>query len=167
MSADHDKSAVSNRTMEVVTAAVLGGLGGILIWDSRRIGFGWADDGPQAGYFPFYIGVILLVTSLINLLSALRAPDKGADSFLSRMQLRMVLSLLIPTTVFVIVIKWLGIYLSSALLIGWFMMRMGGFSLVKTLAVGLGVSSFLFVMFEIWFGVPLPKGPIENLLGFA
>jgi putative tricarboxylic transport membrane protein len=167
MSSDHDKSAVSNRTMEVITAAVLGGLGGILIWDSRRIGFGWADDGPQAGYFPFYIGVILVGVSIINLISAMRSGDEGSAAFLSRNQLRMVMSLLIPTTIFVIAVKWLGIYLSSALLISWFMRRMGGFSIAKTLAVSLGVACFLFAMFEIWFGVPLPKGPIENLLGFA
>jgi hypothetical protein len=79
----------------------------------------------------------------------------------------MVMALLVPTTVFVIIIKWTGIYLASILLISWFMRRLGGFSYLKTLAVSLGVSLSLFVMFEIWFKVPLPKGPIEAALGFV
>ena len=36
-----------------------------------------------------------------------------------------------------------------------------------SLAVGIGVPLALFLMFERWFLVPLPKGPLEALLGFA
>jgi putative tricarboxylic transport membrane protein len=162
----HDKAAASNRSLEIFTAAVLFGLGVLLITDSMRVGFGWGIDGPEAGYFPFYIGVFLCIASVINLVAAFR-DKKGKEAFLTRIQLRMVMSLLIPTTVFVIVIGWIGIYLAMILLISWFMRRMGKFSYAKTAAVSLGVSLFLFGMFEIWFGVPLPKGPIEAMLGFA
>ncbi len=162
----HDKAAASNRSLEIFTAAALFGLGILLITDSVRVGFRWGMDGPEAGYFPFYIGVFLCVASVINFFAAFR-DKKAKEAFLTRIQLRMVLSLLIPTTVFVIAIAWLGIYLSMILLISWFMRRMGKFSYGKTAAVSLGVSLFLFGMFEIWFGVPLPKGPIEAALGFA
>lgn len=167
MSLKHpDKAAASNRSLELFTAAALFGIGILLITDSMRVGFGWGFDGPESGYFPFYIGVILCVTSIINAVLALR-DKKGKDTFLTRHQLGMVLSLLIPTAVFVIVIQWIGLYLASTLLIAWFMRHMGHFAYAKTAAVSIGFSAFMFAMFEIWFKVPLPKGPIEAMLGFS
>jgi putative tricarboxylic transport membrane protein len=161
------KAAASNRSLEFVTAAILFGLGLVLISDSMRVGYGWGFDGPQAGYFPFYIGVILCIASVINFIGAVRDKKSATEVFLTRAQLRMVLSLLIPTTVFVIIIKWLGIYLSGTLLIAWFMRRMGHFAYWKTAAVSLGFSVVMFLMFEVWFKVPLPKGPIEAMVGFS
>jgi putative tricarboxylic transport membrane protein len=35
----------------------------------------------------------------------------------------------------------------------------------KTAAVALGVSVVFFLLFEVWFKVPLPKGPLESWLG--
>lgn len=162
-----DKAAASRRSLELVVAAALFALGIILIVDSRRIGTGWADDGPQAGYFPFYIGLLLCAASVINLVASLRNAKHASEVFLTRTQLKMVLSLLIPTTIFVLAIKWIGIYVASTILIAWFMKRLGGFSYLKTAAVSIGVSAFLFAMFEIWFKVPLPKGPLEAAFGFA
>lgn len=162
-----DKAAASRRSLELVVAAALFALGVVLIMDSQRIGTGWADDGPQAGYFPFYIGILLCAASVINIIGALRDKEVAQEVFLTRNQLKMVMSLLIPTTIFVFAVKWLGIYLSSTLLIAWFMKRLGGFNYLKTALVSIGVSAFLFSMFEIWFKVPLPKGPLEAMLGFA
>jgi putative tricarboxylic transport membrane protein len=162
-----DKAAASNRSLEFVTAAVLFGLGLVLIKDSIRVGNGWGFDGPQAGYFPFYIGVILCAVSVINFIGALRDKKSATEVFLTRHQLGMVMSLLVPTTIFVIVIKWLGIYLSATLLIAWFMRRMGHFAYGKTALVSLGFSVVMFLLFEVWFKVPLPKGPIEAMLGFS
>lgn len=162
-----DKAAASNRSLEIVTAAILFGLGIVLITDSIRVGNGWGFDGPQSGYFPFYVGLILCAASVINVIGALRDRKSKTEVFLTRHQLGMVLSLLVPTAVFVIVIKWLGIYLSATLLIAWFMRRMGHFAYAKTAAVSLGYSIVMFLMFEVWFKVPLPKGPIEAMLGFS
>ena len=160
-----EPSAASVRSLETVTAAVLFALGVTLIADSLRVGAGWADDGPQSGYFPFYIGIFLCISSLVNFIQALRDPETKTEAFLTINQTKMVMSLLIPTTIFVIVIGFLGIYLSSALLMAWFMIKMGGFKLPITIAVSLGIPAALFALFEIWFTMPLPKGPIEQLLG--
>jgi hypothetical protein len=162
-----DKTVASNRSLEIITAAILFTLGLVMIVDSRRVGMAWADDGPQSGYFPFYVGLILCTACVINLVAALRDKAASEQAFLTHSQFKMVMALLVPTTVFVIIIKWTGIYLASILLISWFMRRLGGFSYLKTLAVSLGVFLSLFVMFEIWFKVPLPKGPIEAALGFV
>lgn len=167
MSEHHDPAAASNRSLELVTAAVLFALGVLMITDSLRLGVGWADDGPKAGYFPFYIGLILCFACLVNVINSVRDPQSKQEVFLTRHQLKMVMSLLLPTTVFVIAVGFLGLYLSAFGLIAWFMKRLGGFSWITAIAVSVGVPAFLYAMFEIWFGVPLPKGPIEQLLGLG
>ena len=162
---DQSPAAASVRSLEIVTAAILFALGVTLIADSLRIGAGWTDDGPQSGYFPLYIGIFLCAASLVNFVRAIRSTEMKAQVFLTRHQTKMVMSLLVPTTVFVIAIGWLGIYVSSALLIGWFMKRLGGFPAVTTILVSLGIPGILFCLFEIWFKILLPKGPLEQLLG--
>ena len=85
--ATDDRSAASVRSLETVTAAVLFALGGVLIADSLRIGAGWTDEGPQSGYFPFYIGLFLCISSLVNFVRAIRDPETAAEAFLTRHQI--------------------------------------------------------------------------------
>ena len=47
--------------MLLVLALVLG-------YDNWRTGASWEADGPQAGYFPFYLSVLLGAASLYGLL---------------------------------------------------------------------------------------------------
>jgi putative tricarboxylic transport membrane protein len=155
--------------VEAVTALLLAGIGAAAMWDSRRLGAGWGAEGPQSGYFPFWIGAVLLLASLCNLALALRAQRRAANGgglFVTWPQLRMVLSVLLPTALYVAVIPFAGLYLASALLVVWFMMRLGGFPWWMSGAAGLATALVAFVVFEQWFLVALPKGPIEAWLGY-
>jgi len=71
-----------------------------------------------------------------------------------------------PMAIYVGLIFPLGIYVAPALLIAWFMLPHGKHAVALTVAVALGVPLFFFVVFERWFLVALPKGPLETLLGF-
>ncbi|MFZ4408816.1 MAG: tripartite tricarboxylate transporter TctB family protein [Paracraurococcus sp.] len=158
---------VTRATMEVATSLTLALIGAAAIWDSARIGAGWGADGPQSGYFPFWIGVILAGSSFANMLPFLRG--RGAaqgELFVSWPQLRLVMSVLVPTVFYVAAIPLVGIYLSSAVLVGYFMMRLGAFTWRSAVPAGLATAVVAFVTFEIWFLVGLPKGPIEDFLGF-
>ena len=158
--------AIGARWPEVVVAGLLAALAAVVVADSLRVGIGWADDGPRSGYFPFYIGVLLLASSLAVLLSQLRRWRSSGEVFALRRQLRSVLAVFLPMVVYVGFIKLLGIYVASALLIGFFMLRHGKHRLAITAVVSVGVPLALFFVFERWFLVPLPKGPIERWLGF-
>jgi hypothetical protein len=162
---NEERSATNRRSMEVVVAFILLVLGIVVVLDSLRLGASWADDGPQAGYFPFYIGVVICATSLHTLARALRM--RSDVSFVSTRALRLVLTVLVPTVVYVAAIQWLGLYVSSSLFIAAFMWRLGRYRIPLVAAVSIGVSGALFAMFEIWFTLPLPKGPIEAALGFG
>ena len=67
-----EASAASKRTLEIVTAVFFLLVGSVVMWDSSRIGAGWGSEGPQSGYFPFYIGLLMNVASVVNLLLALK-----------------------------------------------------------------------------------------------
>jgi len=155
----------SLRAMEIATAVVLIAAGGIAITDSLRIGAGWGTDGPKSGYFPFWLGVILIAASLGNLVAALRT-RQAAGSFATWGQLRIVGSVLLPTTIYVAAIPFAGIYVASAALVAFFMIRFGAFRWRTALPAGVAAALVAFVTFEQWFLVALPKGPVETFLGY-
>lgn len=156
--------------VEAATSLLLAAVGAAAIWDSRRLGAGWGAEGPQSGYFPFWIGALLLAASLGILARALRGRRvAGADAgatFVTWPQLRLVLSVLLPTALYVAAIPFAGLYLASAVLVVWFMMRLGGFRWWNAVPAGLAVALVAFVVFDLWFLVALPKGPVETWLGY-
>jgi hypothetical protein len=154
----------SHRAMEMAAAAFLGLLGLITIIGSIRVGIGWGAEGPQSGFFPFYVGVIIILTSAVNLVRAV--PEKTGAVFAEWGQLRQVMAVVVPTAVYVFAIPYTGIYFASAVLIAFFMVWLGKYRAAMAAAVSIGVPLLLFLMFEKWFLVPLPKGPIETFLGF-
>lgn len=161
-----DAKVVGSRGPEVGVAAFLLAIGALVVGDSLRVGIGWADDGPRSGYFPFYVGLFLIGASGWTLLRALlgRSPLKAV--FATRAQLGQVLAVLLPMVVYVAAIAGLGIYVASFALIAYFMKRHGRYGWPLTVAVSAGVPIAFFLLFERWFLVLLPKGPLEAALGF-
>jgi len=165
--ADNDgRPLATNRAMEIVVALVLLGGCALVISDSVRIGFGWREgEGPAPGYYPFWVAVILGVSSLVNLVSALRGHGAG-EIFVSLRPFGRVLAVLIPSLIYVALIGYIGIYVASAIFIFVFMIAVGRENPFKAIGVGAIVPIVLFFMFEKWFLVPLPKGPFEAWLGY-
>jgi putative tricarboxylic transport membrane protein len=183
--ADQGRPLLSNRTMEIVVALALLGGSAIVIYDCVRIGFGWREgEGPAPGYYPFWVATILAASSLVNLANALRGHGAG-EIFVSSRPFGRVLAVLVPSLVYVALIgglslgpvpsigilepvriPGLGIYVASAIFIFAFMIIIGRENAFKATAVAILVPLALFFMFEKWFLVPLPKGPLEAWLGY-
>ncbi|WP_421997259.1 tripartite tricarboxylate transporter TctB family protein [Reyranella sp.] len=149
--------------VEAGVAAFMILLGLVTIAGSLKVGTGWGAEGPMSGFFPFWIGLIVVATSAFNLVRALSHGSRR--TFATWGELGQVLKVVVPLTLYVAAIPWLGIYLSSALLIAGFMRWIGRYGWLLTLAISLGLPVLAYVTFEIWFLVPLPKGPIEDWLG--
>lgn len=160
----------SLRAWDAAVAVAFLAFGALVMWDSRRLGVEWASDGPQAGYFPYFIGLLICVSSVVNLVSAFGQGESGRRAFVEWHQLKMILIVMVPCVIYValIVNPWysLGIYEASAVFIAFFMAYLGKYKWPKIAAVAIGTMTVFFLMFEVWFKVPLPKGPIEALLGF-
>jgi hypothetical protein len=163
--AQQDRPAATYRTVELAVAVLAFVFGAIVVADSARLGAGWADDGPQAGYFPFYIGLVICLGSAWVFVSTWRKREAGRDPFVLRGQLAQIMTLLVPAIVYVAVIGFVGIYVSSLVFMAYFMGRHGRHRWWVTTLVAIGLPVVLFMMFEVWFKTPLPKGPLEALLG--
>lgn len=152
------------RAVDLATASVLILLGGVVVLDSMRIGIGWGTDGPRSGFFPFWLGAILILASLTIGLRAWRRST--AEPFVTREQLGPVLKVLWPATAMVILIKPLGLYVAAALYMGFYMRWVGRHGWLAVALCAIGVPLLTFVVFETWFLVPMPKGPLEAWLGY-
>lgn len=148
----------------VAVATLLVGI--VMMADSLRIGIGWADDGPRGGYFPFRTGAIICIASGVILLKALYGKHRNHELFIPWDRFKMVLAVLIPTVLYVLATQFIGIYVASALFIGGFMRAIGRFNWSKVILISVVTSVILFWMFEMQFMTPLPKGPLESLLGY-
>jgi roadblock/LC7 domain-containing protein len=135
------------------------------IYGSIKVGIGWGAEGPRAGFFPFYVSLAVLISCAVNLAKVVASADDG-QLFAEWGQIRQVLAVVVPTAIYVAAIPFLGIYVASALLIIAFMKWLGKYNWFMSVAVGVVVPILTFLMFEVWFLVPLPKGPLENFLGY-
>lgn len=158
-----DARGISTRSVEMAVAAALFALGALVAFKSWQLGAGWRDDGPGAGYFPFYIALLICVSCAVVAARAFAGP--GDTLFVTFGQLRLVMTVLLPSLGYVVAVQLLGLYIGSVLFIAGFMIRVGGYHWVKGLVVALAVMVLAFLMFEVWFKVPLYKGAV-NLLGF-
>jgi len=155
----------SHRSVEIGVAAFMALLALIGIYGSLKIGIGWGSEGPKAGFFPFYVCLAVVIACAVNLAKIFASPNDG-HLFARWDQLKLVLAVVIPAAIYVAIIPYLGIYVASALLIVVFMKWLGEYPWTHALAVGAVVPILTFLMFEMWFLVPLPKGPIEKFLGY-
>ena len=153
----------SHRAVEIGVAVAILLFAAIIIYGAWLAGINWGAEGPRAGFFPFYVGLVILIATIFNLARALTSDRERL--FADWGQLRQVMSVVIPTAIYVALVPWLGLYVASFLLIAVFMKWLGKYKWTLTLAVAIGVPVLAFLMFEKWFLVPLPKGPLEDFLG--
>jgi putative tricarboxylic transport membrane protein len=162
-----DSPAVaSTRTVELVVSLLLIALALTLGWDNWRTGISWDSTGPQAGYFPFYLSVILACASLYGFVVTLLEREEASDTFVTRAQLRRVMAVFVPTLLFCLATQFLGMYVASFLLIAIFMRMVGKIALWKSLLTAFLFTAIMFVTFDIAFDVIMPKGPLEAAFGY-
>jgi len=164
---EHEPALVSMRTADIVVACLFLVASAIVIKDATRLGFNWRpNEGPAPGYFPFYIAVVMAISSAVNLTRAILSKAEAEETLTTRMGVLRMSAIFVPALIYVFATGYIGIYVASAIYIAAFMYFFGKFAIWKSLAVALSISAVSFMMFEVWFLVPLPKGPIESAFGF-
>jgi len=154
----------TQRSVELGTALTIGAFAVLVIYGSLLAGIGWGFEGPKAGFFPFYIGLIIVGATVVNLVTIVRDNEKRL--FADTESLWKVASVALPTAVFIALIYVLGMYVSGALLIAYFMLVISKYAWLRSALVAILVPLVTFVVFEKWFLVALPKGPLEHFLGY-
>ena len=162
-STDEPRSGVATWVVEAVVAFLILVMGVVVAQGSWSLGARWTSDGPGSGYFPFYIGLILCIAGGGTMLQALFSKNRNTDIFVDRVQLRRVLSVLIPAVIYVLVVQLVGLYVASAVYIAVFMIVLGEYSPLRSVIVAVIVNALFFLMFGVWFKVPLYKGMVDPL----
>jgi len=152
------------RAADIVTASVLMSLGGLVFYDAVRLGFGWGADGPQSGFFPAWLAIIMIASCGIILVQAVRSGD--AKPFVTREQVKRVMLVLVPVLVYILALNFIGLYVASAIYMAFYMRWVGRHSWPVVLVIAIGIPIGTFFVFEKWFLVPMPKGPLEAWLGY-
>jgi putative tricarboxylic transport membrane protein len=158
-------SVVDTRSVEIFVSLLLLALAVTLGYDNWRTGIAWDSTGPQSGYFPFYLSVILAGASLYGLIATFFARRESSDTFVTRAQLRRVMLVFVPTALFCLATQYLGLYVASFLLIAGFMRMVGKIALWKSLLTAFIFTAIMFVTFDLAFDVIMPKGPLEAAFG--
>jgi len=158
-----DLASVSTRTLEIAVALILFAVGALVVYDSYRLGSKWGSDGPQSGYFPFYIGLLICISSVVTLAQAVSAKTSAGKPFVRWGPFKRVLTVLLPAALYVLCVKFVGLYVASAVYIAIFMIWLGKYAWWKSIAVGVVINAIFFMMFEVWFKVPLFKGELNPL----
>jgi len=176
-------SLVRRRTAEIATAVAVALTGAVVVAESLTHDVGWNETGPGSGYFPVRIGVLLIALAMVRLLqnsprgagsastseslaSGLVGPASGPAgtiSFVTGDELRRSLSVFWPTAALVVAMFPLGCYVPSGVYLAWMMRRHGGHGWLLSAAYGGAVMVAFFLVFDLWFRVPLAKGPLEAL----
>lgn len=162
---ENSPAVVGSKTVEMAVYVLLLALGALLGWDNWRTGASWDSTGPQAGYFPFYLSLILAGASIYGLISIGVTAPASFGAFVTRAQLRRVMQVFVPTFLFCLVTEFLGLYVASFLLVAGFMGFIGRIAWWKSLLTAAVFIILMFVTFDVAFNVIMPKGPLEAALG--
>lgn len=163
----NQNSLVSMRTVEIAVALMFLVFAIVVMQGSIKLGSSWGSDGPQAGYFPFYISLIILISSSATLIQAIRQKELSNETFVDKGPFRQVLAVLVPAFFFTLSMQLIGIYVSAAIYIAFFMIWIGKYAVWKSIALGVAISVALYMMFEYWFQIPLPSGSLINPLALV
>jgi putative tricarboxylic transport membrane protein len=148
------------RKADIVIALLFMAIGLILVFDAVRLGFQWGVTGPESGLFPFYLGLGLIICSLLTLrtIYAKYKKDGYNKDLMPEGALKSILWVLIPSTAMVIIMEFVGLHIAAGLFLGFYMRAVGKIGWVTTLLVSFLVPMSLYIAFDKLFLVPLPQG---------
>jgi putative tricarboxylic transport membrane protein len=153
------------RTAEITTSTILLAISALVIYEAFRLGFGWGLEGPQPGFFIFWLGAGLAACSLVTIGRVLFAGPVLWQRFFPTAAWSEVLRVFLPMAGAILLMEFLGFYIAAAVYLAFFMRWVGGFSWKMLLLVAFLFAVSHYYVFEKWFLVPLPKGLLEPYIG--
>jgi putative tricarboxylic transport membrane protein len=149
-------------TSETAAALALCATGVMVVWLSRDLPY-WIDIAPGPGFFPRWLGVLLTIGAAFECFFSLRSSPAGAiptpavedESALSRRSailgaISVASALLVAPLGFVVAT---GIFVAAA---SW---TLDPARRVTNAAASIVIPASVWLLFSVWLGVPLPRGP--------
>ena len=147
---------VTYRGMEAGVALALVILAVVLLVESVRLGPGWGESGPQPGFFPFVLTVLMVIGAVgVMIVNVFLQPDPRPLFELSQ-SLSDMLRVLFPIVAAVLLIRWAGIYVTSGVYMAFFMAWYGKFRWYQAVAGGVILPAVLWGILREGFNIGMP-----------
>ena len=148
------------RKADIVVAAGLMAIGLLVLGDSARVGFGWGKSGPEAGFFPFYMGLGIVISTFFILLKAIKIYRKEGTGkpLIPKGGLPQILWVLLPAVGAVLLTELLGLHLATVLYLAFYMGVVGKIHWGKVALLSILVPLIVYIVFDKIFLIPLPEG---------
>jgi putative tricarboxylic transport membrane protein len=156
------------RKADIIVALGLMGVGLLALVDAVRLGFGWGTSGPEPGFFPFYMGLGIVISTFFILLRAIRIYKKEGPGkpLVPEGGLTQILWVLIPAFGVVLLTELIGLHLATILYLAFYMGVVGKIHWGKVVLLSLLIPLVIYVLFDRIFLIPLPEGLWgKNILG--
>lgn len=148
-------------------ATALGTLlfGATIVFGAIEYDIGWDERGPEPGYFPFWMGLLVIAGSIGTLVETVLKRHEKTGVALTWGQAGRVASFVWPILAFLVVTSFFGLYVAMIVYLFTVMVLHGSYRIPASLAVSVGSALVFYFLFDKWLKVPLMKGPLEAWLG--
>lgn len=142
-------------SLETAFVSILTGLGIIIIAISLTYGLGTLRR-PGPGLYPFFIGLSIVVFSMVLLISELKPQTRPA--LFNRGDVKTLLFMIVAFCLWILMIPPLGYVIVTLLVAFGFckIMKLEGFW--KPLSISAGTALFIYLLFDYWLYIDLPRG---------
>lgn len=159
---------LTNRVVETATVLVTLALGVMVFSDAVQLGPGWGESGPQPGFFPLVLSILLLLGAVsVVYVNIYRHPDPRPFFEVSR-EVVDLLKVGLPIAATVLLIGWAGIYITAGLYMAFFMAWYGKFRWYTAIGGGAIFVAALWLTLWVGFNISMPMSVFykTNILPF-
>ena len=148
------------RRADIYVGLFLMVIGLLVLGDAIRLGFGWGLSGPEAGFFPFYMSLGIVICTFFIVLRGIKLLKKeGTGKPLIRQGgLTQILWVLIPAAGMVLLTELIGLHLATVLYLAFYMGVVGKEKWGKAILLSILIPLVVYIVFDRVFLIPLPEG---------
>jgi putative tricarboxylic transport membrane protein len=148
------------RRADIIVALGMMLVGLIAFGDAIRMGFGWGISGPEAGFFPFYMGLGILICTIFIVIKAVKTyrKDGPGKPLIQEGGLVQILWILIPAIGVFLLTELIGLHLATVFYLAFNIRVLGKMSWVKVILLSVLIPSSMYIIFDKVFLIPLPLG---------
>lgn len=148
------------RRADIFVGLGLMAFGLLVLGDAIRLGFGWGMSGPEAGFFPFYMGLGIVICTFFIVLRGIKIFKKEGTGkpLIAKGGLTQILWVLIPAAGMVLLSELIGLHLATVLYLAFYMSVVGKMHWGKVILLSILVPLVVYIVFDKIFLIPLPEG---------
>ena len=127
-----------------------------------RLGFGWDEmSGPQAGFVPFYLAMLMILSSLFIFYLGWKGEKKEDDNFfINREGMMEAIKIAATALLFTIILVFAGVYFAMLIFAPIFVRWLGKHNWPTVIMFTIGITLAIYFGMEVGLKIHLPRSPL-------